>query len=325
MVSPAKITPARISAHFGIISLLDGTHSDSFPLMEMVLPLRWNNHKINGIKAILGEVQIVEKRTEKRTEKTFLAIRGNDQKFSCVTGIVSASDYELIDHEIASSLSESTESLLTIFSMMAQDVQYFTLADLIVDVRHEMIKSIADSLYNKIASSVGADKEALEEFVGVLHSINEAPPSCLKNVLGIFISEKFSDLLSGGSEHTSIDFNKFLALVNHVQAELSPDKNGTPSFFIEMMKEPAYQLKAQDFLLKNMNRFADSGKHIIADNIIKFLKFIDPLEIRLDLWECQNIFYDACIGSDWISKDNLQLRSALLELGLLLGFLIEEK
>jgi hypothetical protein len=188
-----------------------------------------------------------------------------------------------------------------------------------------MIKSMSDSLYDKIASSVGAEKEALEEFVGVLHSIRESPPSCLKNVLGIFISEKFSDLLSGGSDDTPIDFNKFSVLVDHFQAELSQDKNETPSFFVEMMREPAYQSKAQDFLLKNMNRFADSGRYIVVNNIINFLKFIDPLGIQLDLWECQNIFYDIWTESDWKSKDNIQLRPALLELGLLLGFLIEEK
>jgi alpha-amylase/alpha-mannosidase (GH57 family) len=328
MVSPAKITPSRTVAHFGIISLLDGINSDRFPLVKMVQPLRRNNHKINGIKAILGEVLVIEKRTEKQTGKTFLAIRGNDQSFSCVTGIVAASDYELINNEIAASLSESSESLITIFSMSAQDVQYFTLADLIADVRHDVIKSMADTLYDKIAASMYAEKEMLEEFVGILHSINESPPSRLNNVFGIFISGKFSDLLSGRSGDKLIDFNKFLDFVNHFLSETgssSENTNGMQALFLETMKEPVYKLMAQDFLLKNLNQFAESGNYITLQNVINFLKFIDPLGIRLDLWECQNIFYDTYMGSDWMKKDNLQLRPAFLELGLLLGFLIEEK
>lgn len=330
LVRLSTITPARAAAHFGIIAFLDGINTDRFPFVKMMQPLRHNHYKINGIKAILGEVQVIEKRTEKRTEKTFLAIHGNDQEFSCVTGIVSASDYELINNEIAASLSESPESLITVFSMMAQDIQYFTLADLIADVRHDMIKAMADSIYNKFATSIDAEKELLEEFIGILHSINEPPPSRLNNVYGIFISEKFSKLLSGGNGNKDelIDFDKFLGIVNHFQPdfELSPgNNNGAPSFFIGMMKDPAYKIMAQDFLLKNLNLFADSGKHTIIQNIINFLKFIDPLGVRLDLWECQNVFYDTYIGSDWMKKDNLQLRSALLELGQLLGFLIEEK
>jgi len=327
-IKPAKMTSSRIAAHYAIISLVEDITPDTIPFLKLVSPLCMNVHKINGIKAILGQVQVTEKRTKKQINKTFLSLRGNEHEFSCVTGIVTESDYEAINNEIVATLSESSENIITTFAMAAQNVEYFNFADLIIDIRRHIIKTIGYSLYSQISDSINKKTENLEEFINIIHSVKELPPLCLNNVYAIFISEKFSQLLSSGNDGNPIDFNKFLNLIGYFQYNdtvMEKNNDKTPPFLNDIVKDPIYKEKTQDFLTKNMKSFSDSLNPLLIKNIINIFNFAKSIGVELDIWEYQNIFYDTFTNINWVKKDNLQLKQSFLELEQLLGFLIEEK
>jgi alpha-amylase/alpha-mannosidase (GH57 family) len=326
-VKRTKITPSLVAAHYAIMSLLDGVNIDDTPFSKMILPLRQNKFMIDGIKAVLGEVQTTEIKTGKKAEKTFFAVRGKDQEFDCVIGKVSASDYEHINNEITSSLAEAPESLMTVFSMKADDVQYFTLGDLIADVRLGVIKSIADSLYNKISSLMVAEKAVFDEFISVLNSIKMPPPSHFIGLFKIFFAEILSGLLIEKSDERLVDFNTLFRFKHPILSEFPQDKsgNGSRSMLSELMDEPVYKTLAQGFLLKSMKQLAESKNPIIVENVINLLNLANSQGVVLGLWECQNIFYDAFIAPESIRKSGIIFSSILSELGPLLGFQIEDK
>jgi alpha-amylase/alpha-mannosidase (GH57 family) len=328
-IKQAKITPSRITAHYAITSLLENFSPDAVPFLKLISLLHRNVYKVNGIKAILGQVQVIEKRTKKQIKKAFLSLRGNEHEFSCVTGTLSDAYYELINNEIAASLSESTENIITTFSMAAQNVEYFNFNDLIIDVRRHIEKSIGYSLYSQIADLINQKKEHLEEFVNVLHSVKEDLPSYLTKIYGIYIFEKFSQLLLNRDDDNPIDFKNFIRMIDYFQPEDTVNEKKhdykTQPFLNDIIKDPAYKEKAQDFLTKNVNSFADSLNPLSMKNIINVLNFMKSIGVELDLWECQNTFYDIFTSINWLKKDNLQLKQNFLELGQLLGFLIEEK
>jgi len=328
MVKPLKITPSLAAAHYAVMSLVGGVNPDRNPFSKIVLPLRQNQYDKGGIKASLGEVKVIEKRTGKKTERRFLAVSAKGQEVNCVIGSVSTPDYELLKDGIAGSVSESPETLITVFSMMAQDVQYFTLGDLIPDIRLSVIDALANSFYSRIKLSLDADKGLLEEFLNVLYLIKEPPPSFLNNIFRLLFAENFSDLLAGDNDEEQIDFKKFLSPLDLFQTnsrQIILEDKKIPSFLKEIMTEPAFKKRAEDFLLKNMNSFAESKKIVIIKNMINFLTLTISQGIELDLWECQNIFHDFYKGSGFTKNDNPQMFSILTELGSLLGFLIEDK
>jgi alpha-amylase/alpha-mannosidase (GH57 family) len=327
-VKPSRISPSLAAANYAVMSLVDGIDPDSESFSTIVLPLRQNQYDIGGTKSLLAEVKVVEKRTGKETRKRLLAVLEKSQGFSCVTGSVSAPDYELINDEIARSFSESPETLITVFSMMAQDIQYFTMGDLIPDIRLGVINALANSFHGRIKHSLDTDQGLLEEFVNVLHLTQEPPPSVLMNLFRLLFAEKFFDLLDGDNDEEQIDFIKFfnlLCLFQYDSHQIKSEDKKLPSFLKEIMTEPVFKKKAQDFLLKNMNSFVESEKIIIIKNMINFLKLTISQEVDLDLWEGQNIFYDNYKKTVLSIKDNPQVSSMLMELGDLLGFSIEEK
>lgn len=327
MVKPSRISPSLAAAHYAFTSLTQAVDHTDNPFSRIIMPVRENRYDCNGAKAVLGEVKIIEKRTHKETLRRYLAVREKGREYSCVIESVSAPDYELINNEISKVFSESPESLITIFSMTAQDVQFFSIEDLIPDVRLAVIGSLSCSIYERIRKSLHQDG-TLDELTNMLHLINEPPPPCLNNIFRLLFAEKFSGLLNKNADGKQVDFQDLSRLLElfHANTSLTPAE-GKPahSSLREMMTDILIKKTAQDFLVRSMNSFAMSQKPVIIQNMISFLKFMIPHGVDLDLWECQNIFYDT-YKNDGITKTaQPQIFPVLSELGHLLGFLIEEK
>jgi alpha-amylase/alpha-mannosidase (GH57 family) len=326
MVKPSKITSSLAAAHYAIIALLENVDPVVNLFVKTTRRLRQNQYEKNGIKALLGEVIVTEKRTGKEVKKRFLAVREKGPGFSCVTGSVSTPDYELLNEEISRSFSDSPESLVTVFSMMSQEVQYFELGDLIPDVRLGVFNALGNSLENRIKHSIGSSKGLIEEFLNVLYLIKEPSPSFLHSLFSLLFAESYSDLLDGTHDEEQLDFSQFLKLLDHFHPDSSQvmENKKMPLCIKELTTEPLFKKEAQAFILRSLKIFADSKKPVVIRNIINFLKFIILEGIELDLWESQNIFYDTCLVSGFIKNDNPRRLPMLMELGLLLGFIIKE-
>ncbi|MBN1626884.1 MAG: hypothetical protein JW944_10205, partial [Deltaproteobacteria bacterium] len=294
----------------------------------IVTSVRENSYEKNGAKAVMGEVKITEKWTHKETSRRYLAVCEKGRDCICVTGSVSAPDYKLINDEISRTFSESTEGLVTVFSMMAQDAQVFSIKDLIPDVRLAVINGISSSIYYRIRKSMHQDG-ALDELTNILHLFNEAPPPfCLNNILRLLFAEKFSVLLNKNADGEQIDFQDLSRLLKLFQADtglISAEGKPAHSFFREMMTDVLIKKAAQDFLVNSMNSFTMSQNPLIIQNMIRFLRFMTEHRVELDLWECQNIFYDAIKNDNSLKTVMPQNHLMLSELGHLLGFLIKEK
>jgi len=328
MVKPSRISPAYAVAHYAIASLINDVNAQIYPFSEMVFPVKQNHYEREGIKATLGEVKVIEKRTGKEARKRYLAIRETGKEFVCVTGNASATDYELVYEEIAKSFSESSENLITAFSMMTDDTVYYSLGDLIPDARLGVINALAHSFYNRIKTSTEAYKGHLKEFINLLYLTRERPPSFTNNLFRVLLADKFTYLLISDKEERQINFKEFLNLQDFFQSDSDYDSPGdrrVQSFLREIMSEPSFKDKARDFLSRNLKSFTVSKKIVLIENMINFLKLHISLGIGMDLWECQNIFYDNYQISGFKKSDDSLTIPMIKELGSLLGFLIEDK
>lgn len=327
MVKPSKITPSMAAAHHAMLSLVEVIKPEINPFSEMVLPMRENRYNNEGVKAILGEVKIIEKRTGIEIPKRYLAVHEKGRGYSCIIGSAIAPDYEIINEEITKAFFESPSSLITVFSMTAQDGRYFALEDIIPDVRLVMIHGIAESIYGGIRKSMDSNN-ALDELVNVLRLIKEPPPSCLNNIFRLLSAELFSDLLVRNIDKGRIDFENYSNLLDLFQSDPASsllDGKKTSPFFQEIMTDPLIKKTVRDFLVNTFNHFAISKNIAMIENIINFLNLINSQGIKMDLWDCQNIFYDTYKASGSLKAENPRVYSKLMELGSLLGFSIEEK
>jgi hypothetical protein len=326
VVKPSKITPSLGAAHYAMMSLVEGIKHEKNPFSLIALPVRRNLYEKDELKAALGEVKILETRTDKSVIKRYFVVCKKDQEFSCVIGNVSAPDYDLINDEMAKVFSESSESLITIFSMMAQDVQYFSPEDLIPDARLALVDGMAGSFYARIKRDMELNEEFFNDFINLLRLVKEQPPSFLHDIFRLILIYRFYGIFAGTTHDEEIDFKSLLDIPGLLQVNPQINsENGNSLLFKEIMAEPLMKKNAQEFLIKNLKSFAESKKSVKIQNAVNFLKITVSQGIELDLWDCQNIFYDICIWYRLAETDNPRTFSNLIELGSLLGFIMEEK
>ena len=81
--------------------------------------------------------------------------------------------------------------------------------------------------------------------------------------------------------------------------------------------------KSQDFLRLQMEHLASYQDTVSIENVMSFLDLAQELNLELDLWQCQNLFYD--LHGDPKFEQNLSSDTAhaFHELGQRLGFLLE--
>jgi alpha-amylase/alpha-mannosidase (GH57 family) len=327
MVKPSKITPSLAAAHYAMMSLVKGIKHEKNPFSVTALPIRRNLYEKDEIRAALGEVNILETRTDKSVLKRYFVVCKKDQEFSCVIGNISAPDYDLINDEMAKAFLESPESLITVFSMMAQDVQYFSPEDLIPDARLALVDGMAGSFYARIKRDMESNGEFFNDFINLLRLVKEQPPSFLHDIFRLMLIYRFYGILAGTAHDEEIDFKSLLdtpGLLQTDSPQIKPE-DGNSLLFKEIMTEPSMKKNAQEFLIKNMKSFAESNKSVTIQNAVNFLKITVSQGIELELWECQNIFYDIYSGYRLAETDNPGIFSKLIELGSLLGFVLEEK
>jgi len=81
---------------------------------------------------------------------------------------------------------------------------------------------------------------------------------------------------------------------------------------------------SQDYLAHEMNRLTSTPERISIKDIISFLDLADDLNLKPDLWECQNMFYELYNNPDFTRGLGPDIAPVFHELGRRLGFLAGE-
>ncbi len=280
LVVPSAIGPDLAAAHYAIISLIQDEEHGDYPLPAMALPLRERRFREKGIFANLGEVKVVEKRTGKKSIKTYMAVRRDGTELGCLVGEGLSRDLDQVADEIQAGVGKSPhEDLVDLFSRYAPQFQRFSLKDLIPDGRKYIIGSLAEALNRLIIKdSIEAHEAAIQEAVNLIEETGETATDPLKNIFRLMFFDKLRDITSSEDEASEMDWDGLRRLSSLCETVYCED--------------PYRDSKGQDFLRRQINYFALFREGIHLKNIISFLDLTRKLKIEPDLWECQNLYYD---------------------------------
>ena len=91
-----------------------------------------------------------------------------------------------------------------------------------------------------------------------------------------------------------------------------------------VLNDQRIRQKSQGYLVSEMNRLASVPDRISIKDIVSFLDLADYLNLKPDLWECQNMFYELYNNADFNRDLEPDITSVFHELGRRLGFLVGE-
>ncbi|MCK4787808.1 MAG: hypothetical protein KAV87_28900, partial [Desulfobacteraceae bacterium] len=306
--------------------LCDGRHT--IPFSEMVRPIQQRHLAVQSLHAVLGEVKLTQMRTGQELMYTYIAFRKEWTNLSCLVGeSVPALDLDRMVEEIRPALNEANlEQIGDIFCRHIPAVKNYGFKDLIQDTLKCLVQVLARNLDRRIKDFIQEHDGTIQELMFLLQETDEPAPESLCDVLRLLITDDLARLMATDQEERIVDWSglrRLAAQANsacHRPALRDSDEASVPC--VITLNEPMLRLKAQAFLRRQMERLALTPDQMPMRNIINFLDLAQELNLELDLWECQNMFYDLYNDPKSTRSLHPELSSTFHELGRRLGFLM---
>jgi len=312
-VRPVRIDPSRATAHYALAGLTDGVSRAGGVFSGMVSDLSELLLQGQEGQAILGRTEVVEAGTGRKSVRIYLAFRGERGKLGCLVGEgAEGFDFEKAADGIRQALTMSPKKAEDIFRTYVGGVRKYGSEDLIPDTLKTLMEGLVLSL-SRLDRDYIRNHDALIEDVFSLHRETGGPVSAIpEDLLSILLADELNRLFSPNEEKRPVEWTR----LNDLTAQAKSLKM--------VLRGKGMRQMSQDYLAHEMNRLTSTPERISIKDIISFLDLADDLNLKPDLWECQNMFYELYNNPDFTRGLGPDIAPVFHELGRRLGFLAGE-
>lgn len=281
----------------------------------MVNPVQQQDLGVEGLNAILGEVQVEEKTTGRVSTRAYVAFGQGKGELSCSVGenAVRLDLKEMVNELEPGLAAASSEKIEETFFRHLRHVKHYELHDLIPDTRKCLVKGLARAVHQQIRKALVEPYKLLQEFTSFLEKAGEPVPERLDQYFRLLIYEQLVGFMTPDPEEDPVDWAGLHQMAERA-GQLKLKING-----------PELRKKARDFLRRQIIHLASFPDQNTIKNMIEFLNMAEAMHLELDLWECQNTFYDLYNNPEFTKILGPEQASTFDELGRRLGFLVGEE
>jgi alpha-amylase/alpha-mannosidase (GH57 family) len=315
LVMPSRIDPSRAAAHHGLLSLIEERAQQDCLFSDMVRPLGASRVGGRHLYGIIGEVEVNETGIGRESTWTYMALREPDQTMSCLVGkSVSTVDPEKLAEKLRTVLREGAgDEIRGRFCQHIPSARSYGLRDFLPDTQRCLIEGLARDLSKRITDTIREQQGGLREILRLLEETGEPAPETLGDILRIMLSEELRKLMETDLEGRAMDWAALGRLAAQAKS-LAIALNG-----------PLLKQKAQDLLKGQMESIASAPDESSMRDMINFLNLAEELQLALDLWECQNMFYDLHNDTKIVQTLRPNILAQFYKLGQRLGFVVGEQ
>ncbi|MBW1867788.1 MAG: DUF3536 domain-containing protein, partial [Deltaproteobacteria bacterium] len=310
LVRPIRIGPSRAIAHYALAGLADGVSRAGGLFSETVHPLSELRLAGGDVKATLGQAKVVEVGTGRLFMRVYLALLGETGKLNCLVGSDAGGfDLEKTAGEIRQTLTSSPKKAEDIFRTYVAEVRQYGSEDLIADTLKTFMEGMVLSLNCRNRDYILKYDAFLEDVFSLRKERGDLVPVIPEDLLSILLCDELNRLFSPDEEKRSVEWTR----LNGLTAQAKSLKM--------VLNDKSTREKSQDYLAREMNRLASTPDTIPIKNVIEFLNMAEDLNLKPDLWGCQNMFYELYNNPDFTRGLGPDFLPVFHELGRRLGFL----
>ena len=312
-VRPIRIDPSRSMAHYALAGLAEGVPRAGGLFSETVRPLSELRLTEGDVKAALGQAEVVEVGTGRVFKKVYLALCGETGKLNCLVGPDAGGfDLEKIAGEIRQTLASYPNKAEDVFRTYVAEVRKYGSEDLMPDTLKTFLEDMVLSLNCRNRDYIRKHDAFLENVFSLYRETGESVPPIPEDLLPILLNDELERFFSSDQEKHTIDRTRLYSLCAQAKS------------LKMVLNDQSIREKSQDYLVSEMNRLASTPDTISIKNVIGFLNMAEDLNLKPDLWECQNMFYDLYNNPDFDRGLGVDIFPVFHELGRRLGFLAGE-
>ena len=310
LVRPISIDPSRAIAHYALAGLTDGVSRAGGVFSERVRPLSELFFTEGEVKATLGQAEVIEVGTGRLFMRVYLALLGETGKLNCLVGSDAGGfDLEKTAGEIRQTLTSSPKKAEDIFRTYVAEVGQYGSEDLIPDTLKTFMEGMVLSLNCRNRDYILKYDAFLEDVFSLRKERGDLVPVIPEDLLSILLCDELNRLFSPDEEKRSVEWTR----LNDLTAQAKSLKM--------VLNDKSTREKSQDYLAREMNRLASTPDTMPIKNVIEFLNMAEDLNLKPDLWECQNMFYELYNNPDFTQGLGADISPVFHELGRRLGFL----
>jgi len=276
-VKPDIIDLARVGAHFAVSSLFE-QYTKYTQIYSYAASIQIYDRLENGKHRLaIGKVPIRSEITHEQEVISFAVLHlGGHSLIGGAHQFQDEKTFSRMHQEIKDAFKRSDESKTIKLIKKHFESNHYSLVHLFKDEQSKVLYQVLDSTLEKIEESLRKIHEYHSSIIQVVKQLKIPLPKVLANTVLVMLNKDLVKAL--GSDIP--DFNRLKLLVDEVVGwSLEIDK--VTVGFVAKNKINGF--------MEVLKQKPDSMSTI--EHVVKLLKMIEPLELDIDLWRAQNIYF----------------------------------
>src|SRR5574344_453462 len=300
-VKPSVVTVKQIASLWAIPSLYQEFEDEEDVYCYNIKKDAYKTLQKGNSKLVVGHLEIKSKVTLQKSNLMFVLLQYSDADFHCaIKEFSDENEYSAIQKELFKTfiMQPMTEIIRVIDQHFGRE--YFTLKDIFIEERRKILKVMLKGKMDKFAQIYQEMYEEGKASIYHMQSLGLKVPDEFKLSAGYTLSHEFNDLVIHSSGFMEPDIIQQAEDIN-----LEAKKLG-----VEIDKDKTNKLFSQK-LSQNVLRLAQSLEIQQADVVLEIFDLIEKLELKVDISNAQNIYYNRIFHElgEIIEKMNLSSKS----------------
>ena len=281
-VKPSIVTTKQIASLWAISSLYQDFDDEEDVYCYRIKRNAYKKVQKGNANFVIGHIEVNSKVTLEKSNLVFVLMQYQGGDFHCaIKEFSSEAEYTRIQKELVRTfmLNPLTEIITAIDEYFG--MEYFTLKDIFIEERRKILQILLKDKMDKFAQTY---KELYTEGKGSIYqmqSLGLSIPDEFKLAAGYTLARQFNSLMNESKSYLDPQIIQQAADINFEAKNIG----------IEIDKKPTAKLFSHK-LLQNINRLASSIEIHQAEATLEIFDFIEKLDLKVDIAEAQNTYYN---------------------------------
>ena len=281
-VKPSVVSLKEVAALWAVSSLYQEFEDEEDVYCYKVKRNNYQSVEKGNTNLVVGNIEVTSKITLQKSNLVFALMQYADGDFHCaIKEFSSSEDYNELKNTLIKTfvLYPQTEIIRAIDEKFGRE--YFTLKDIFIEERKKILQILLKDQLKKFANRYEEMYDQGKSSIYHMQSLGLEIPKEFKISAGYTLSHRYNELLQNSSGFVEENVIQQIMAINY-----EANKMG-----IEIDKSPSNKNFAKKVII-NLNRLTKSFEIRQADSVFELFSVIDKLELKIDMAEAQNIYYN---------------------------------
>lgn len=281
-VKPSIVTIKQMASLWAISSLYEDFDDEEDIYCYKIKKQAYKKVQKSTSKLIVGHIEIQSKITLQKSNVMFALVQYSSGDFHCaIKEFSDESEYLNIQKELVRifMLNPLTEIIRALDEYFGRE--YFTLKDIFIEERRKILQTMLKGKMQKFAQAYQEMYTEGKSSIYHMQSLGLSIPDEFKISAGYTLSKQFNELIVNAKGFLDSEIIQQAMDIN-----LETKKIG-----IEIDKTPTNKIFSQK-VSQNISRLAQSLEIQQAEAVLEIFDNIEKLELKVDITEAQNIYFN---------------------------------